>query len=171
MEFITDYLSLIIKDRNYYKDRDKLELIDKLTESKLAILDGQGHCELTGGYCRTGGKWIKDKGVFYSNDGYLPTKLFANHGSLFEDDWHIGSASPYEAYYDPDAGHYDFESCRTGYCHTDGIGFDGFEQPCGICPVDEEDDYRYCLYCKNYGVCYMDDERETQILKEAYAND
>jgi hypothetical protein len=69
MEFIADYLSLIIKTRDYHKSADTLRLIERLSESKLAILDGGGHCELTGG------DWLLDNGVYYSNDGYLPLQM------------------------------------------------------------------------------------------------
>lgn len=63
MKFITDYLSLIIKDNNFYKDDDTLELIERLAESKLAIMDGTGHTTLIG-------KFEKDNGVYYSNEYY-----------------------------------------------------------------------------------------------------
>lgn len=65
MKFITDYLSLIIKTPKYYKDDDTLELIERLADSKLAILDSNGHCELIGHF-------IKDDGIYYSNESYKP---------------------------------------------------------------------------------------------------
>jgi hypothetical protein len=80
MEFITDYLSLIIKRRDYYKDADTVRLIDRLSESRLAILDSSGHCELTG----IG--WIKDNGVFYSNEDYLLQRL-THHAPYLTDDY------------------------------------------------------------------------------------
>jgi len=125
MEFITEYLSLIIKGPLYYKNADKLKLIEKLTDSKLAILDGHGHCELLGG------DWTEDGGVFYSNDGYchtggycrtggyLPPILYRCHGSFF------------------DAG------CE---------------------------DFRYCAYCKDYDVCFSEDETDgtTKTIQEDF---
>jgi len=78
MEFITDYLSLIIRDRDYYKDADTLTLIERLSESRLAILDGGGHCELTGE------GWILDDGIYYSNDGYLPARMLYRDFFLFD---------------------------------------------------------------------------------------
>ena len=143
MEFITEYLSLIIKGPLYYKNADKLKLIEKLTDSKLAILDGQGHCELLGG------KWTEDRGVFYSNDSYLPSMLYPCHGSFFDDDGccrtggYSGRLSTYERYYDPAAGHYDF------------VG--------GSCPVFEDEDFRYCPHCKDYGACYSEIETNKNI--------
>ena len=50
MEFITDYLSLIIDNINYYKNSKTLKLIERLADSKLAILDRCGHCELIGNF-------------------------------------------------------------------------------------------------------------------------
>ena len=73
MKFITEYLSLIIHDRDYYKDNDTLDLIEKLCGSRLAILDGSGHCELIG-Y-----GWECNEGVWYSNGTYkLPEVTVKN---------------------------------------------------------------------------------------------
>ena len=64
MEFIKEYLSLIVINRDYYKYSNKTALIKKLIgNSRLAILDGEQHCELIG-------DWIKDNGIYYSNSGY-----------------------------------------------------------------------------------------------------
>jgi predicted glutamine amidotransferase len=63
MKFITDYLSLIIKDRFFYKDDDMLELIARLADSKLAIMDETGHTTLIG-------EFEKCNGVYYSNEYY-----------------------------------------------------------------------------------------------------
>jgi len=137
MEFITKYLSLIIKDRNYYKDPDKLKLIERLTDSKFAILDGTGRCELIGK------DWIKDNGVFYSNDGYLPALEIFPHSSFLDGSGYI---SRYERYYNPAAGCYEFDA--------------------GNCPVFEDNDYGYCMCCKDYGVCYFDDGEEQENEQE-----
>ena len=63
MKFITDYLSLIIKDRFFYKNPDTLELIERLADSKLAIMDETGHTTLIG-------EFEKCNGVYYSNEYY-----------------------------------------------------------------------------------------------------
>lgn len=63
MEFITEYASRIIKGVDWHKDRDKVELIDRLCGGRLAILGKDGHCELVG-------DWIKDGGIYYSNASY-----------------------------------------------------------------------------------------------------
>jgi predicted glutamine amidotransferase len=63
MKFITDYLTLIITTKDWYKDKGKLKLIEKLAESKLAIMMGNGHVELIGDF-------IEENGIFYSNQYY-----------------------------------------------------------------------------------------------------
>lgn len=63
MKFITDYLSLIIKDKYFYYDDDTLELIERLADSKLAIMDDTGHTTLIGDF-------IEDDGIYYSNEYY-----------------------------------------------------------------------------------------------------
>lgn len=63
MKFITDYLSLIIKDRLFYEDQDTLDLIERLADSKLAIMDSTGHTTLIG-------EFKKDNGIYYSNEYY-----------------------------------------------------------------------------------------------------
>jgi hypothetical protein len=110
MEFIMDYMSLIVKSRDYYKDPDTLTLLDRLTDSKLAVLDGDGHCELTGG------GWIKDKGVYYSNNGYMQ----ALHTPLF-------GKSKYSLYFDPFSGKYDFDVNECPACEDGGDGY------CSVC--------------------------------------
>jgi predicted glutamine amidotransferase len=67
MKFITDYLTLIIHDKDYYKDIDKLTLIERLIESKMAIMDGDGHTELIGFF-------IEDNGCYYSNIYYKDSR-------------------------------------------------------------------------------------------------
>ena len=67
MKFITDYLSLIIKKKDWYKDEDTLTLIEELAghSNKFAIMDGDGHTTLIGNF-------IEDGGVMYSNGSYEP---------------------------------------------------------------------------------------------------
>ena len=128
MEFITEYLSLIVKNRDYHKDPDTVKLIEKLSDSKLAILDGDGHCELTGG------DWIEDNGVFYSNDGYKQPRIFSSFGYLDDDDeCYQQCLTHYERFYNPATGCYDFNDCD--------------------CPLFTEGDERYCQDCSNYDTC------------------
>ena len=142
MKFITDYLSLIIKSPKYYKDDDTLELIERLVGSKLAILDGNGHCELIGNF-------VKDNGIYYSNESYKPrtykpvtysysTKKknkkkgkddYVIYDDEYDYDWRDGGGwydlyDFYEECYDFDKGEYDFgiynvcpiDDCMQDYC-------------------------------------------------------
>lgn len=63
MKFITDYASLLIKDKDFYKDRDLVTLLDRLVGGRLAIMDYEGHTELIGEF--------KEKdGIYYSNNTF-----------------------------------------------------------------------------------------------------
>ena len=93
MTFIRDYLSIIISDKNYYKKPRVLELIERLCESKLAILDADGHCELIGDF-------KQENGVYYSNSTYMETQIINapkpniwKNGSykIWDDDYFRGS--------------------------------------------------------------------------------
>lgn len=127
MEFITDYLSLIIKDKKFYEDEDTVKLIAKLCESRLAILDGDGHCQLIG----TG--WIMDNDVVYSNDSYKPReikKTFYAYADPFDDDDEYAHKDKEPIY---DAG---------WYCGW----YDGDEKY--GCTEEQ------CWHCKYYESCY-----------------
>lgn len=141
MKFITDYLSLIIKSPKYYKDKDTLELIERLADSKLSILDGNGHCELIG-------KFIKDNGIYYSNESYKPkvyktakstSKTTQNNYSIYDDyddDYNWSAYANYDFYedcYDIRTGEYDFSMY-------------------GVCPIDDfiPD---YCTCCSERNNC------------------
>lgn len=66
MKFITDYLSNIIQSMDFYKNKRTLRLIEYLIDgSRLAILDKNNHCTLMGK------GWIKDNGIYYSNNSYV----------------------------------------------------------------------------------------------------
>lgn len=141
MLFITRFLSLIIKSPEYYKDADTLKLIERLAESRLAILDGAGHCETIGA------GWIEEAGVFYSNSTYKPRAPLPASPYAWDDwdDWggysyngkkYKPAPAPrvdWEAYYDPLRGVYDF-----------GLA---------DCPVYDGDE-SYCEACAEYGACY-----------------
>lgn len=61
MKFITDYLTLIITSKQWYKDPLKVKLIERLADSKLAIMMGDGNVTLIGDF-------IESDGCFYSNN-------------------------------------------------------------------------------------------------------
>ena len=146
MKFITDYLSLIIKTPKYYKDKDTLELIERLADSKLAILDSVGHCELIGNF-------TKDNGIYYSNDSYKPrvykyttTTKSKKSGkkknydyTIFDEDYTWNNCGCY--------GDYDFyEECWDDY--TGEYDFSLYN----VCPIDDglPD---YCSYCAERNNC------------------
>lgn len=138
MKFITDYLSLIIKDRGYFKDDDTLELIDRLCGSRLAILDSRGHCELIGR------GWQVSDGVWYSNDSYMESavKVTSYYPTLY--DW---SKSDDKL---PWWEQYDIVEPYDEYLTVNGL----YEFPIGECPVCEIGDASYCDYCTRYQKCY-----------------
>lgn len=70
MKFITDYLTLIIKDKYFYLDDDTMKLIYKLAESRLAIMDGDGHISIVGDFITD-----KETGMVYSNDSYKTPRV------------------------------------------------------------------------------------------------
>ena len=76
--FIKDYLTKIAGNKSWLNKQCNIELIEKLIESKMAILDRNGNIKMTSGF-------IEDNGIFYSNTSYrdsyyrsysLPTKLY-----------------------------------------------------------------------------------------------
>lgn len=142
MKFITDYLSLIIKDRCYFKDDSAIELIDRLCGSRLAILDSRGHCELIGR------GWTAVDGVWYSNDSYIekPVKTTSYYPSLLE--WGNGGKSYWDAY--DDRYKYDEYDEYDLYLNPAGV----YEFPYEECPVVEIGDGSYCEHCIHYARCY-----------------
>ncbi len=151
MAFITEYLSLIIKDNDYYKDADKLTLIDKLCGSRLAILDKKGHCELIGS------GWSRVNGVWYSNDSYK-TRIYAPitqtsyYSSLY--DWSNSKTSWEDVLNEEDKylaqmyELYDSCICEDGLYDFSEVG----------CPCEDIGDASYCDYCKGYVKCYCESE-------------
>lgn len=127
MTFITDYLTLIIKNKDYYKDSDKKMLIKRLIDSsKLAIMDGGGHVELIG-------EWIEDNGVYYSNTSYKKTvKSILPTYTEYAEEW--------EYFYNSYIQKYEFDASYCPYT------LDGATDYCSLCANacweggDENDD-------------------------------
>lgn len=148
MSFISEYLTLIINSNKYYKRKDTLDLITKLCESRLAILDKFGHCELIGS------GWIHDGDMYYSNDSYferLPkaysytsTKGTASF-SLWDDYddvvWSLGKEEPLNDYVSQYDDWYDEASESYDFCPND-------------CPATCLGDESFCDYCKNVAECF-----------------
>ncbi len=65
--FIKRYMSMLVKDGKYYKDKRIAEMINKMIGSKMAVLSKDGHVELIGKGWERG-----EDGMWYSNDTYLP---------------------------------------------------------------------------------------------------
>ena len=157
MKFITEYLSLIIHDRDYYKDNDTLDLIEKLCGSRLAILDGSGHCELIG-Y-----GWECNEGVWYSNGTYkLPEVTVKNdttstaitttstyNYNLDDNYWE----SWYEERYGRNFEEWDYKDPYDPYSdYLDEDGLYDFSQ--SDCPATVDNDDSYCGDCKQLCECW-----------------
>lgn len=160
MKFITEYLSLIIRDRDYYKHQDTLDLIAKLCDSRLAILDASGHCELIGK------GWEQDHGVWYSNGGYKEdaktarttyTYTYDSKDKSDDDKWSdANSYSGYKWSYDDDSV-FDSDGRLIGYedPYDWYLGADGmydFSQT--DCPATIDGDDSYCGDCKHLLDCW-----------------
>lgn len=143
MKFITEYLSLIIRNFSWYNDdRIKLLIERLIVGSRLAILDKKGHCELLGQ------GWLEDNGIFYSNNSYSYKKYSYldawdwgdyYHGAFYNNKKNDKKTSkkawdPYYKYYNEKSGLYEFpENC---------------------CPFMVDDDGSYCSLCRHYHECY-----------------
>lgn len=152
MEFITEYLSLIIKDRDYYKDKDTLDLIEKLCGSRLAILDGAGHCELIGS------GWEECDGVWYSNGSYKePVVTVKNelakakvYSYNVEDNYWT---SWYEERYGNGFTDFEYKDPYDPYSdYLDDEGLYDFSQ--SDCPATVDNDDSYCADCKSLCQCW-----------------
>lgn len=139
MKFITDYLTLIIKNKDFKKDEDKIKLIERLSDgSRLCILDGDGGATLTG-------DWRQEDGVYYSNTSYKPREKkskynkYSVYGWLDEWDDYATAAGDdgedeYGAYYNTSTGLYEFDPLD--------------------CPATEKGADEYCEVCACYKDCY-----------------
>lgn len=131
MKFITDYLSLIIKSENWYKDEDTLALIEKLAgySNKFAIMDGEGHTTLIGNF-------IEDKGIYYSNSSYEAYVQITNDFNYDDED--------YEKYYNDETCEYDFpiENCPVWNMGDDSMcEFCSHWKECYGFLLEDKDDY------------------------------
>ena len=144
MEFITDYLSLIIKDKNYYKHKNTVELIKRLAESKLAILDNKGHCELIGNF-------VKDNGIYYSNESYKPrTYLTVNNGNGYKS----YTRTYYDTWDDYDYTDYYYNSFKKDVWDAYNTKTDKYEFDDLTCPGTCYGVTEFCTKCVNYNKCY-----------------
>ena len=81
--FIRDYLSLISKNKKWLNNPHNIQLIERLIDSKMAILDRFGNIKMTSGF-------DSDNGVYYSNKTYQDNyyrKSCKNYGYDYDDDY------------------------------------------------------------------------------------
>lgn len=159
MQFITDYLSYIIKDKNYYKDSNNLTLIKNLAKSKLAIMDGDGHIELIGD------GFIEDDGIIYSNTSYKPYKPIVTYKPktssksnsytqfTLKDDEPFEDHSPDDDWFDKFDNDY-YDEWKDFYDKDSGLyNFDPIDCPYSY-DYDYYDDFSYCDHCAKQGHCW-----------------
>ena len=147
MDFVTQYLSLIIDDGNWYKekhyDKSKL-LIERLIggSNKFAIMSSDGHVELIGNFVHE----VSD-GCYYSNSTYISYQYSYINGNnvkigdkdIDDDDW--------TKYNNINADYTYFDSCK------DENGWYNFDYDKGDCPLFAYDDDSYCYQCKHFAQC------------------
>lgn len=140
MQFITDYLTLIIKNKNYYKDGDKMELIRRLSNgSRLCILDGDGNASLVG-------EWVEEGGCYYSNTSYKPREKKSKYNKYSVYGWLDEWDDAPQVTTDGDGGdEYErFYNTSTGLYELDPLD----------CPATEKGAGYYCEFCACYKECY-----------------
>lgn len=148
MEFITEYLALIIKNKNWYKNEDNVKLIKKLvgTSNKFAIMTEDGNVTLINDF-------IEDDGIYYSNSSYkivtytqyrFPTTTTKSDEDYLED------LDECTAMYDY------FEECWNGDKSV-------YEFDDAYCPYAEYGDESYCKFCEHYGNCFWSHELKHKV--------
>ena len=179
MKFITDYLSLIIMGKSWYRDKDKKQLVENLIDnSRLAVLDSTGHCEMLG----LG--WVENNGVWYSNSSYKPKpkvsitkpytytdysayKWWSTSWNYDDDDEVTDDISTHDSpiYFD-DENEY-WEMIEEYYDpNTETYYLDSLD-----CPATTLGDTCLCKQCASYKACYMKyEETEEDIKNEVYAS-
>lgn len=87
MLFIKDYLSKISSNRGWFFNPKNIKLIEKLIDSKMAILNGKGEIISTSGFHKG------EDGNFYSNTSYK-TSYYSLYDYGFFDDWYAYNIEP-----------------------------------------------------------------------------
>ena len=153
MEFITDYLAYLIHNEDYYYNKDTLDVITRLADSRLAILDRHGHCETLGQ------GWLVDRGVYYSNTSYKedPYRHYKPIKYAYESDaWLTEPSTTYDKALEDDAENdldketKFYEALWDYYDYTtDSFDFNETE-----CPLMMYGDDSWCEYCKSNIKCF-----------------
>lgn len=86
--FVRDYLSLIAQNRQWFKRKANIELIEKLIGSKMAILNNRGEIINTSGF-------VEDNGVLYSNTTYKTARVTR---SYYGGEYYGSYGSSYSSY-------------------------------------------------------------------------
>ena len=102
--FIRDYLTLIAENRQWFRREANIELIEKLIDSKMAILNRFGEIINTSGF-------TEDKGVLYSNTTYKIARVRYNTKNNYTT-YYGGS---YGSYYDNYPTNYAYDYDEDGY--------------------------------------------------------
>ena len=94
--FVRDYLSKIAQNRQWFRRKANMELIEKLIDSKMAILNGRGEIIHTSGF-------TEDGGVLYSNSTYkdFRNRYFSSRYGDYDDDdcgYYAGAYKNYRSY-------------------------------------------------------------------------
>ena len=152
MTFITDYLSLIIKNKNWYKDKDTVQLISNLMgSSRFAILDNTGHCELLGS------GWIYDNGIWYSNSTYKKSYTYSGY-SYWDDHYDWGKISTKVDRYitetdtDEERALADDVYSYADACYN--IKTNEYDLDPSYCPSCMMGDDGYCDMCSHFNKCF-----------------
>lgn len=147
MKFITDYLSLIIKNKNWYMNEDNLTLIERLIgcSNKLAIMNADGHTTLIGNF-------IEDNGVFYSNSSY---KVYNRVQSDWDYDWYDyysrnGLLKKDSKYNHVNMMNDAIDKFEETYNYETGQ----YEPATEKCELYDLEIYDYCTMCKHYEKCW-----------------
>lgn len=154
MDFITNYLSLIIDNMGYYDKKANLTLIARLIgSSRLAILNADKHCELIGA------GWIEDGGCYYSNGGYKTSKTATTTTTAKGSKWG-GLLSNYSggSYYTSGGSGYGYGAYSNDYDYYDQ--FYNYAKRCYVfpsyvCPYQDDGDPSYCNACSDKTRCNM----------------
>lgn len=165
MKFITDYMSLIVKDTNWWRDKNTVTLIERLIKSKLAVLDKYGHCELIGNF-------IEHDGCFYSNTSF-EDRVYKNYfnSNIIDNSWdRYDGWTPYQSGW---GDYYANKKHRTSkddyYEDLEDFYFNPETEEYDLdpenCPWTMWADCSYCGECSNSGLCpWVNDVEEEDLL-------
>ena len=138
MKFIADYLSLIIRDFDWHKDKRTVMLIERLIDgSRFAVMDKFGTTILLGK------GWVKDKsGCWYSNDSYKREKPKYTYPT-YSMGWDYWKDDGYDIVPSMRKENWDLWKYMGQYNFSESY-----------CPYSKEDDDSYCEKCRNSKNCH-----------------